>query len=257
MSGRRAAGANGGAMSGNGATGESGATSGNGVAAEIVLPLVEVFETVEGEGTAAGYPTVFIRLFGCPLRCVWCDTPYSYAPHEPEMRLTVAEICARVGDFSSARVCLTGGEPLMFGWRSVALLNALVALPQLVDIHVETSGAIALEPFLDQVRSNKVRYIVDYKLPASGETHRMHLPNLRLLRPMDELKFVIADERDFRAAVDVLHTHKPGGAALFSPVFGRMPPQQLVERILAEGLANVRLNLQIHKVIWDPQQRGV
>ena len=231
--------------------------SGNGAAGEVMLPLVEIFETVEGEGTAVGYPTVFIRLFGCPLRCVWCDTQYSYAPHEPEMRLTVMEICARVGDFSSARVCLTGGEPLMFGGRSIALLSALAALPQLVDIHVETSGAIALEPFLEQVQSKKVRYIVDYKLPASGETHRMHLPNLQLLRPTDELKFVIADEQDFLCALDVLQTHRPGGVALFSPVFGRMPPQQLVERILAEGLANVRLNLQIHKVIWDPQKRGV
>lgn len=244
-------------MSAHGTAAEDGTRDVVRAPGDVVLPLVEIFETVEGEGTAAGYPTVFIRLFGCPLRCVWCDTPYSYAPHEPEMRLTVEQICARVDRFSSARVCLTGGEPLMFGGRSIALLNALAARPKLVDIHVETSGAIALEPFLEQVRSNKVRYIVDYKLPASGETHRMHLENLRLLRRTDELKFVIADEHDFRAAVDVLKTHEPGGVALFSPVFGRMSPQQLVDRILAEGMADVRLNLQIHKVIWDPDRRGV
>lgn len=231
--------------------------SGGAVTDAVVLPLVEIFATVEGEGTAAGYPTVFIRLFGCPLRCAWCDTPYSYAPHEPEMRLSIADICARVGDFAAERVCVTGGEPLMFGHRSVALLNALSALPQLVDIHVETSGAIPLEPFLAEVDSNKVRYIVDYKLPASGETARMHLPNLQLLRPTDELKFVIADERDFAAAVDVLQVHRPGGVVLFSPVFGQMEPRELVERVLAGGLANVRLNLQIHKVIWHPLQRGV
>ncbi len=231
--------------------------SGDAAPQSLVLPLVEIFETVEGEGTAAGYPTVFIRLFGCPLRCVWCDTPYSYAPHEPQIRLSIADICARVADFASTRVCLTGGEPLMFGERSSALLNALAAMEQLVDIHVETSGAVSLESFFAGVGSDKVRYIVDYKLPASGETARMHLPNLRMLRPSDELKFVIADRDDFAAAIEVLRVHRPGGVILFSPVFGRMEPRELVTWILAAGLRDVRLNLQIHKVIWHPEQRGV
>lgn len=221
------------------------------------LPLVEIFETVEGEGTAAGYPTVFVRLFGCPLRCVWCDTVYSYAPHEPGMSLTVAEILDRVSSFQSARVCLTGGEPLMYRTRSAALLAALAKLPRIVDVHVETSGAIPLDYFLREVVSDKVRYIMDYKLPDSGEETRMHMPNLALLRACDELKFVVASERDFDRACAVLRTHAVRATALFSPVWGRMEAARLVERLLAEGLAHARVSLQLHKVIWDPGRRGV
>lgn len=221
------------------------------------LPLVELFETVEGEGTRAGVPTVFVRVFGCPLRCTWCDTPYSYPPDKPQRVLTVAEIREAVGRFPWRHVCVTGGEPLMYAEKSAMLLAALADLPHVVDVHVETSGAVPLSPFLAAVPSEKVRYIVDYKLPASGEEAAMVVDNLRRLRPQDELKFVIADEDDFRRAVEVLNTHRPRGQVLFSPVWDTMPPRRLVELILAHGLAEVKLNLQLHKVIWDPQARGV
>ena len=221
------------------------------------LPLVELFETVEGEGTRAGFPTVFVRLFGCPLRCTWCDTPYSYPPDKPQRVLSVAEIREEVGRFPWRHVCVTGGEPLMYAEKSAMLLAALASLPHVVDVHVETSGAVAIAPFLAAVPSEKVRYIVDYKLPASGEEAAMVTDNLRRLRPQDELKFVIADEDDFRRAVEVLNTYRPRGQVLFSPVWDTMPPRRLVELILAHGLAEVKLNLQLHKVIWDPQARGV
>ena len=225
--------------------------------AAVRLPVVEIFETVEGEGTTAGYPTVFIRIHGCPLRCAWCDTPYSYAPAKPEMTLSIADICARAESFGAARACVTGGEPLMYGARSAALLNALAAAEQFVDIHVETSGAVPLAGFLASVPSPKVRYIVDCKLPASGEAARMHMPNLDCLRPQDELKFVIADDADFAAACRIVEERKPRGTLLFSPVFGRMEPAALVEKMLARRLANVKLSLQMHKMIWDPLRRGV
>ncbi len=224
---------------------------------EATLPLVEIFETIEGEGAAAGFPTVFVRLFGCPLRCTWCDTTYSYAPHQAETTLTIHEIAKRVSVYRAIRVCLTGGEPLMYKERSVALLHALAALPHIVDIHIETSGAIDIAPFLQSVASDKVRYIMDYKLPASGESDRMHLPNLGLLRAHDELKFVIANAEDFEFACRVLETYRPRGTPLFSPVWGEMEPKELARRILERGLSQVKLNLQIHKVIWRPDQRGV
>ncbi len=223
----------------------------------IRLPLVEIFETVEGEGTQAGYPTVFVRLFGCPLRCVWCDTPYSYAPAKAEFTMTIEQIVLRVASFKAARVCLTGGEPLMYHEHSAALLRALSELPRLVDVHVETSGAIDLTSFLKDVRSSKVRYIVDYKLKESGQTAKMIAANFTVLRPQDELKFVIASDADFDEAMAVLDRFHPLCTVLVSPVFGAMEPEHLVDRLLKEGRPHVKLNLQIHKVIWDPNQRGV
>lgn len=224
---------------------------------DIRIPMVEIFETVEGEGSRAGFPTIFVRLFGCNLRCVWCDTPYSYPPDEAEDVMTIDEIVAQVRTYKAAHLCLTGGEPLLYGERSAALIEALAEIEQLIDIHIETNGAIDLAPFMEHITSNKVRYIMDYKLPASGEMDRMHLPNLERLRPQDELKFVIGDEDDFHIAKQVLEQYHIKALPLFSPVWETMPPAKLVELMLNHGLAQVKLSLQVHKIIWDPAMRGV
>lgn len=224
---------------------------------EVLLPLVEIFETVEGEGTAAGYPTTFVRLFGCPLRCVWCDTKYSYPPYHAEMSLSIRDIVQRVSANQARRVCLTGGEPLLYERQATLLLQELAKLPQMVDIHVETSGAIDLTPFLQEVQSSKVRYILDYKLFGSGETEKMHLPNVEKLRVTDELKFVIASRADFEQACQVLEEYELKCIVLFSPVWDSLSPSELVQWMLARGLAEVKLSLQTHKFVWDPNQRGV
>lgn len=224
----------------------------------IRLPMVEIFETVEGEGTRAGFPTVFVRLFGCNLRCVWCDTKYSYPPAEAEMTMTIDEIAAQVeGQYKSEHICMTGGEPLLYGSRSGALLEALCGIERIKDVHVETNGAIDLAPFLRDIASPKARYIMDYKLPDSGENEAMLHDNFALLRPQDEVKFVIASDADFDYAVKVLAEYPTKALALFSPVWESMPPAKLVERMLAAGLTGVKLNMQLHKIIWDPAQRGV
>ncbi len=222
------------------------------------LPLVEIFETVEGEGTGAGFPTVFVRLYGCNLRCVWCDTPYSYAPAKPERTLTIAEIVDEVRKYGARRICLTGGEPLLYGERSAELIEALVkGVDGLKDLHIETNGAIGLQYFLERIQSPLVRYIMDYKLTGSGEKDRMITENLALLRETDELKFVIADEADFEEACAVLAEHPVRAQVLFSPVWETMPPDKLVRLMLDHRLADVKLNLQLHKVIWDSATRGV
>ena len=225
--------------------------------ADIRIPMVDIYETVEGEGTRAGYPTVFIRLYGCNLRCVWCDTKYSYPPHEAESVMTIGEIMERTKGFKARHVCVTGGEPLMYGERSQELLRTLAESGWYVDIHVETNGAIPLEPFMSNVKSPLVRYIMDYKLPDSGENERMIADNLALLREQDELKFVIATERDFAEAKRVLSEHAIRATILFSPVWETMPPAKLVEMMLRDGLSQVKLNLQMHKIIWDPGMRRV
>ncbi|MFD2613217.1 7-carboxy-7-deazaguanine synthase QueE [Paenibacillus gansuensis] len=223
----------------------------------IRLPMVEIFETVEGEGTRAGFPTVFVRLFGCNLRCTWCDTKYSYPPEEAEMVMSIADIIEQVSKYKSTHVCLTGGEPLLYGTKSAALIEALADMERLTDIHIETNGAVDLKPFLATVHSPKVRYIMDYKLPDSGEEEQMLVSNFTLLRPQDELKFVIGSERDFQRAVDLLTEHPTKALPLFSPVWETMPPYKLVALMLEHGLSHVKLNMQMHKIIWDPAMRGV
>ncbi|UUZ93917.1 radical SAM protein [Paenibacillus sp. P25] len=135
---------------------------------EIKLPMVEIFETVEGEGTRAGFPTVFVRLFGCNLRCTWCDTKYSYPPAEAEFVMTIGDIVREATKYRSTHLCLTGGEPLLYGDRSAALIEALLETGRYNDLHVETNGAIDLAPFISRIGSPAVRYIMDYKLPDSG-----------------------------------------------------------------------------------------
>lgn len=224
---------------------------------DIRIPMVEIFETVEGEGSRAGFPTIFVRLFGCNLRCSWCDTTYSYPPAEAEHVMTIDEIMTKVKQYASKHVCLTGGEPLLYGERSLALIEALSDWDHLEDIHIETNGAIDLTYFLGNVRSEKVRYIMDYKLPDSNEMDQMLDSNLALLRKQDELKFVIGTDEDFATAVKVIEEHPTKAQVLFSPVWETMPPVKLVELMLQSGLADVKLSLQLHKIIWDPATRGV
>ncbi|MFD0678168.1 MULTISPECIES: 7-carboxy-7-deazaguanine synthase QueE [unclassified Paenibacillus] len=223
----------------------------------IKLPMVEIFETVEGEGTGAGFPTVFVRLFGCNLRCTWCDTKYSYPPEEADRVMTIGEIVEEVRKYRSTRICLTGGEPLLYGDKSAALIKALLQIETLTDLHIETNGAIDVSPFMDSIDSPLVRYIVDYKLPDSGETDKMILSNFAKLRKQDELKFVIGSDRDFNEAVRVLEHYSTEALPLFSPVWETMPPAKLVQLMLDHGLSHVKLNMQLHKIIWDPATRGV
>lgn len=226
------------------------------------LPVVEIFETVEGEGTRAGFPTTFIRLFHCNLRCIWCDTPYSYAPYKPEYTARVSEIVESVKKYPHPSVCLTGGEPLLHGHKAERLIEALAGIDYIEDIHIETNGSIDLEPFVKLRKSHeaawrKVRFILDYKLPASGENRRMIHRNFACLREDDEVKFVIASEKDFLHAKKIVQTELIKGIPLFSPVWERMEPARLVDLMLKHQLGHVKLNLQMHKVIWDPNLRGV
>jgi 7-carboxy-7-deazaguanine synthase len=226
------------------------------------LPMVEVFQTVEGEGTRAGFPTTFVRVYNCNLRCTWCDTTYSYAPAKPTYLATVSEIVNQVKQYPNPSICLTGGEPLMHGKKSLALLQALAEVDYIQDIHIETNGAIDLRPFQElrethELVGKKARFILDYKLPASGENDKMIMDNYKLLQEADEIKFVIGSEEDFHMAVDVVKRWVIKGTPLFSPVWETISPAKLVSLILEHQLTNVKLNLQIHKVIWDPNARGV
>lgn len=226
------------------------------------LPMVEIFETVEGEGSLAGFPTVFVRVFHCNLRCHWCDTPYSYAPEKPAFEATIGEIIAQIQSFKSKRICFTGGEPLIHREKSAALLLEMASLGHIVDIHIETNGAIDLKPF-HHLRKNvqslkeKMRFIMDYKLKASGERAKMIDDNFMHLQDNDEIKFVISSDEDFQEALDVITSYHKKGQLLFSPVWETMSPRRLVEKVLENELVDVKVSLQLHKIIWDPNERGV
>jgi 7-carboxy-7-deazaguanine synthase len=223
------------------------------------LPIVEIFQSLEGEGTKAGFSTTFIRLFGCNLRCSWCDTKYSYEPEKPREYLKISEVIARVMQYRSQNICLTGGEPLLHGEKSVELITAVAKLETVNDIHVETNGSIDLEPFVklrnqDAWINRKLRFIMDYKLSSSGETAKMLTTNFDLLLNQDEIKYVINNEPDFWAALESLRKWHPLGQPLFSPVWGKMDLERLAALMLENNIKNAKLSLPFHKIIWGAKQ---
>lgn len=211
------------------------------------LRVTEIFTSVQGESTVAGTPCVFIRLTGCNLRCSWCDTTYAF--HGGAWQ-TIGELLAAVAATGQRLVEVTGGEPLLQA-GCVDLLQAL--LDEGYDVMLETSGSLSIAKV-----PAAVRVVLDLKPPGSGEEARNLLENLPLLQPHHELKFVLADRVDYEWMRDVIRDHALVGRLplLVSPVWETLPPRELVEWILADRLP-VRLNLQLHKVIWDPATTGV
>ncbi len=212
-----------------------------------MLTVNEIFFSIQGEGTRAGKPSAFLRLTGCPLRCVWCDTAYAF--HEGRKR-DEDDVLAELRRFPTRLVCLTGGEPL-------AQPAAFPFVTRLVDdgweVVIETSGHVSTEA-LDP----RATVILDVKTPGSGETHRMEWANLDRLRATDEAKFVIDGRADYEWARGIVHERRLAERAtvLFSPVHGVLDPGTLGRWILEDGLA-VRLQVQLHKVLWPAETRGV
>ena len=208
----------------------------------------EIFYSIQGESTWAGRPCVFIRLTGCNLRCVWCDTEYAFYEGR---QMTIAEVVAQARGYGCNLVEVTGGEPLL--QKGVHALFAAL-LEEQHTVMVETSG----EQDLSGV-DRRIIKIMDLKCPGSGECDRNRWSNLESLTPRDEAKFVLTDRRDYEWARDVIRdrglVHRVN-AILFSPVFGQLEPAALAAWILEDRLP-VRMQLQLHKRIWDPAARGV
>ena len=209
--------------------------------------ITEIFHSIQGESTYAGLPCVFIRVTGCPLRCTWCDTAYAF--HEGQ-ELGLDEISRRVRGYACNLVEVTGGEPL-HDPEGPTLIARL--LDEGYTVLVETSGAVDVRPV-----DPRAILIMDVKCPGSGMADRMLWSNLTALKPIDEVKFVIKDRVDYEWAKDVLDRTALADrhTVLFSPVFGELDPKLLAAWLLQDGL-RVRLQLQLHKHIWDPAARGV
>jgi 7-carboxy-7-deazaguanine synthase len=211
------------------------------------LTINEIFHSIQGESTHTGRPCVFVRLAFCNLRCTWCDTAYAFDEGEP---MTVDAILERVRSYACPLVEITGGEPL-------AQPGVHDLMRRLCDkgfeVLLETGGSIDIAPV-----DPRVKRIVDLKCPGSGMERKNLLSNLEHLRPGDEVKFVLSDREDFDWSAEMIRTQnlERRCALLMSPVFGRLEPVDLAGWILASGLA-VRMQLQMHKYIWEPATRGV
>lgn len=204
------------------------------------LRITEIFYSLQGESRTAGWPTVFIRLTGCPLRCVYCDSAYAFSGGQ---RMEIESILAEVADYSPRYVCVTGGEPLAQPGCHT-LLDRLVETGY--DVSLETSGA------LDVASVNpRVVKVLDLKTPGSGEEARNQYGNLHHLSPNDQVKFVIMDETDYLWARHAVQDHGLTGRCevLFSPVADRQDPAELAEWILRDRLP-VRFQIQLHKYLW-------
>ncbi len=208
------------------------------------LRVTEIFHSIQGESSRVGLPTVFVRLTGCPLRCVWCDTAYAFSGGES---LVIAEILRRVAEFNCGTVCVTGGEPL----SQKGCLPLLVALCDAGhSVSLETSGALDIAGI-----DPRVARIVDLKAPGSGETAKNRWENLDLLTTRDELKLVLASREDYDWAISTGRQRRlfERCPVLFSPVHGQLDPAQLAQWILDDHLP-VRLQLQLHKLLWGNTQ---
>ena len=213
-----------------------------------MLTVNEIFHSIQGESTHAGRPCVFVRLTACDLRCSWCDTPYAF--HEGQ-KMSVEEVVGRVRDYGCDVVEITGGEPLLQK-EVYPLMQRL--LDEGRTVMLETGGHLSVEAVPDAV----IR-VIDVKCPGSGESTKNHWPNLEHLRLTDEIKFVITDRADYEYARDIVSKHAlidRCAAVLFSPVHGVQDARQLAEWVLEDRL-DVRVQLQLHKYIWDPATRGV
>ena len=226
------------------------------------MHIIEIYRSIQGESSFAGLPCVFVRLAGCNLRCVWCDSEYTFTGGK---KMTLEEVEREVRSLApGGLVEITGGEPMLQEREVVPLIERLIDCGY--TLLLETSGERPLENVPAAVHK-----IVDVKCPGSGEGGSFRLANLNILTPRDEVKFVLSDRADYEFARDFVREHglrnKVGGV-LFSPSFLKEPsgersssncrldPRLLAEWILADGL-EVRLGLQLHKFIWEPATKGV
>jgi 7-carboxy-7-deazaguanine synthase len=210
------------------------------------MRVTEIFFSLQGEGTRAGRPCVFVRFTGCDLRCGYCDTAYAF---HGGREMTRGEILAEIARYPARFVCLTGGEP-MLQRELPELVRELVARGH--EVAIETHGQRPLDALpLEAIR------IVDVKTPGSGEETR-DFSYLDRLQPHDEVKFVVCSEADYRWSVEVVRRHRLEARThvLLSPVWGQVEPRELARWMLEDGL-DARLSLQIHKVIWGPDVHGV
>ena len=214
-----------------------------------MLRVTEIFRSIQGESTHAGRPCAFVRLTGCPMRCTWCDSEYTFTGGE---RVSIEDVMRQVRAFGCQLVEVTGGEPLAQK-EAFELIRRLCE--EGYEVLIETGGYVSTEGI-----DERAKIVLDVKCPASGEAERNHWPNLERLRAdRDEVKFVVADRDDWEFARGVIERYdleRRSLAVLVSPVWGVTDLKELADLVASSGL-NVRMQLQLHKYVWGPEARGV
>lgn len=209
--------------------------------------ISEIFNSIEGEGIRAGKLCTFIRFTGCNLRCSYCDSCYTY--DKTDNNMTTDEIINKVNGYGCGLITITGGEPLLQG-DLLDLVDRLIKLDY--DVNIETNGSMNIKSL-----NENTLVTLDYKSPSSGMNDRMDLTNFDLLKSRDVLKFVLGSQEDMEAALNIINTFNPKCNIYFSPVFGQIEMVDIVDFMKKHKLNNVYLQIQLHKVIWDPSDRGV
>ena len=220
-----------------------------------MFPIIEQFLSVDGEGPTAGRLAAFVRFQGCNLRCSWCDTTYSFEQENVTAYRTAEEMYKIIKESGASCVTLTGGEPLL--QPEIGSLLKILNEDDSLLTHIETNGSVDITPFVEEFPN--LCFIVDYKLEGSNMTAQMNENNLTAVRPVDTYKFVVSSLRDLQQATDVIRKNRlcERTQVFFSPVLGKIEPAEIVEFMKTERLDKVRLQLQLHKIIWDPAQKGV
>lgn len=219
------------------------------------MRVAEIFESINGEGPLAGQRALFLRFAGCNISCAYCDTAWANEPGYTGTQMSVDEILLEVKKAQIRNITITGGEPLLQE-DMPKLLKALADTGE-HRIEIETNGTVDLTPFCDI--GDDISFTMDYKLPGSGMEDAMCMENFRLLKENDSVKFVVGSAADLTRALEVIQRERLQGRChvFLSPVFGEIDPEEIVEFIKENRLDRVNLQLQLHKIIWAPEQRGV
>ena len=219
------------------------------------MKVVEIFKSIDGEGIRAGLPVVFVRLYGCNLNCSYCDTPYSHTTEQDKaVEMDPGEIIDQIIDSGIPRVTITGGEPLIH--QDVEkLIDGLIKYG--IEVNVETNGTRPIPVKYQAGERRLLFFTMDYKCPSSGMESAMNIENLNTLKNCDVLKFVVGCKNDLDAAHSVINSLQSDPQIFFSPVFGKIEPSEIVDYMMEEKMWNCRVQVQLHKIIWDPNERGV
>lgn len=217
--------------------------------------VAEKFVSINGEGRKAGELAVFIRMKGCNLNCAYCDTTWANKPNAPFVNMTTKEIVDYVKETKVFNVTLTGGEPLLRNGME-ELIEALLSIEN-VSVEIETNGSVDLTKF--DALKKRPSFTMDYKLSASGMEDQMCMDNFSLLNKEDTVKFVVGSIADMSRATQLIKEYDltEKTHVYFSPVFGQIKPADMVEFLIKENINKARIQLQLHKFIWDPNKRGV